>query len=163
MACVSMQLLIQGSEIVQSWKQIFLSFSLQKMEVPDETTLSTSYVFRGIEYIITMIIQGGNSLTVEVEDRLTADQWRAQFDSACNFRIFLLDVFFLYLQTCKSHSLARRLTAVKVYFTTTIKHLDSRGVQYFHTFKFSYTPSPPLFKSLLVFLSLNFTNSTTQI
>ena len=54
------------------------------MEVPDETTLSTSYVFRGIEYIITMIIQGGNSLTVEVEDRLTADQWRAQFDSACN-------------------------------------------------------------------------------
>lgn len=53
------------------------------MEVPDETTLSTSYVFRGIEYIITMIIQGGNSLTVEVEDRLTADQWRAQFDSAC--------------------------------------------------------------------------------
>ncbi|XP_022328744.2 centrosomal protein CCDC61-like isoform X1 [Crassostrea virginica] len=52
------------------------------MEVPDETTLSTSYVFRGIEYIITMIIQGGNSLTVEVEDRLTADQWRAQFDSA---------------------------------------------------------------------------------
>lgn len=52
------------------------------MDVPDETTLSTSYVFRGIEYIITMIIQGGNSLTVEVEDRLTADQWRAQFDSA---------------------------------------------------------------------------------
>ncbi|XP_062617834.1 centrosomal protein CCDC61-like [Saccostrea cucullata] len=52
------------------------------MEVPDETTLSTSYVFRGIEYIITIIIQGGNSLTVEVEDRLTADQWRAQFDSA---------------------------------------------------------------------------------
>lgn len=57
------------------------------MEVPDETTLSTSYVFRGIEYIITMIIQGGNSLTVEVEDRLTADQWRAQFDSACKLDI----------------------------------------------------------------------------
>lgn len=64
----------------------FISFA-QKMEVPDETTLSTSYVFRGIEYIITMIIQGGNSLTVEVEDRLTADQWRAQFDSACKTHV----------------------------------------------------------------------------
>ncbi|KAK3093960.1 hypothetical protein FSP39_022289 [Pinctada imbricata] len=47
----------------------------------DETTVSTSYVFRGIEYIVTMKVQSGVSLTVEVEDRLTADQWRASFDS----------------------------------------------------------------------------------
>lgn len=69
------------------------------MEVPDETTLSTSYVFRGIEYIITMIIQGGNSLTVEVEDRLTADQWRAQFDSACKLDICISLICFLFPST----------------------------------------------------------------
>lgn len=49
----------------------------------DETTVSSSYVFRGIEYIVTMTVQSGNTLTLEVEDRLTADQWRATFDSAC--------------------------------------------------------------------------------
>lgn len=48
----------------------------------DETTVSSSYVFRGIEYIVTMTVQSGNTLTLEVEDRLTADQWRATFDSA---------------------------------------------------------------------------------
>ncbi|OWF48721.1 Coiled-coil domain-containing protein 61 [Mizuhopecten yessoensis] len=47
----------------------------------EETTVSTSYVFRGIEYIVTMSTQA-QSLTLEVEDRLTADQWRATFDSA---------------------------------------------------------------------------------
>lgn len=48
----------------------------------EETTVTSSYVFRGVEYIVTMIVQGGNTLSVEVEDRLTADQWRATFDSA---------------------------------------------------------------------------------
>ena len=53
------------------------------MEGEEKTTVSTSYVFRGIEYIVTMSTTGGSSLAVEVEDRLTADQWRATFDSAC--------------------------------------------------------------------------------
>ncbi|CAG2203446.1 CCDC61 [Mytilus edulis] len=48
----------------------------------EETTVTSSYVFRGVEYIVTMIVQAGNTLSVEVEDRLTADQWRATFDSA---------------------------------------------------------------------------------
>ena len=52
----------------------------------DEATVTSSYVFRGVEYIVTMIVQGGNTLSVEVEDRLTADQWRATFDSACKIQ-----------------------------------------------------------------------------
>ncbi|KAL5008943.1 hypothetical protein ScPMuIL_014524 [Solemya velum] len=48
----------------------------------EESTLSNTYVFRGIEYIVTMCLQSGCQLLVEVEDRLTADQWRATFDSA---------------------------------------------------------------------------------
>lgn len=48
----------------------------------DETTVSAPYVFRGIEYIVTMSVQGSNNLMVEVEDKLTADQWRADFDTA---------------------------------------------------------------------------------
>ena len=51
----------------------------------DETTVSSPYVFRGIEYIVTMSVQGGNGLMVEVEDKLTADQWRADFDTECRF------------------------------------------------------------------------------
>lgn len=47
----------------------------------DETTVTAPYIFRGIEYVVTMNVQDGNSLRVEVEDKLTADQWRADFDS----------------------------------------------------------------------------------
>lgn len=49
----------------------------------DGSTVSAAYIFRGIEYIVTMSVKAENSLTVEVEDKLTADQWRADFDSAC--------------------------------------------------------------------------------
>ena len=51
----------------------------------DETTVSAPYIFRGIEYIVTMSVQGNNNLMVEVEDKLTADQWRADFDTACRY------------------------------------------------------------------------------
>jgi len=39
-----------------------------------------AYKFRGSDFHVTMECKGGN-LMVEVEDRLTADQWRATFDS----------------------------------------------------------------------------------
>jgi len=63
------------------------------MESEETTTISTSYVFRGIEYIVTMTTQGGASLTVEVEDRLTADQWRAAFDSACKLSCLISNLY----------------------------------------------------------------------
>ena len=52
-------------------------------DMEDETTVSAPYIFRGIEYIVNMTVQDGIGLCVEVEDKLTADQWRADFDSAC--------------------------------------------------------------------------------
>lgn len=48
----------------------------------DTTTVSAPYIFRGIEYIVTMTVKDGSTLTLEVEDKLTADQWRADFDAA---------------------------------------------------------------------------------
>ncbi|WAR20131.1 CCD61-like protein [Mya arenaria] len=48
----------------------------------EDQTVSAAYIFRGIEYIVTMLVKNENTLTVEVEDKLTADQWRADFDAA---------------------------------------------------------------------------------
>lgn len=44
-------------------------------------TVST-YVFRGFEYVVSMKVDDSHTLTVEVEDRLTADQWRGTFDGS---------------------------------------------------------------------------------
>ncbi|KAH0631551.1 hypothetical protein JD844_005924 [Phrynosoma platyrhinos] len=43
--------------------------------------LQADYVFRGVEHIVRMTVEG-NLLEVEVEDRLTTDQWRGEFDAA---------------------------------------------------------------------------------
>jgi hypothetical protein len=83
------------------------------MEVLDETTLSASYVFRGMEYIITMSVQDGISLTVEVEDRLTADQWRASLDTACEFGLPAIDL---------GVTMTVSMLFTRSYFTTTTPH-----------------------------------------
>lgn len=56
----------------------------------DNTTVSAAYIFRGVEYIVTMNVTDDSTVTVEVEDKLTADQWRADFDSACRFNSYLV-------------------------------------------------------------------------
>lgn len=43
-------------------------------------SLSTRHIFRGIEYVVSMFLRG-EVVIVEVEDRLTADQWRGEFDA----------------------------------------------------------------------------------
>ncbi|XP_067681537.1 centrosomal protein CCDC61-like isoform X2 [Haliotis asinina] len=43
--------------------------------------VSSAHLFRGSEYIVTLENQAG-AVLVEVEDKLSADQWRATFDSA---------------------------------------------------------------------------------
>ncbi len=60
--------------------------SYQTVKMGEENVISNSYVFRGMEYIVSMIVddQQGN-VTVEVEDRLTSDQWRGTFDAACKY------------------------------------------------------------------------------
>lgn len=47
-------------------------------------TLRANYVFRGIEYVISVTTtNNGRNLVVEVDDKLTADQWRGKFDVPC--------------------------------------------------------------------------------
>ena len=48
----------------------------------EDSSVVATYVFRGIEYVVTMNVSAA-ALTVEVEDRLTADQWRGSFDATC--------------------------------------------------------------------------------
>ncbi|KAL8219847.1 UNVERIFIED_CONTAM: hypothetical protein K2H54_034887 [Gekko kuhli] len=43
--------------------------------------LQADYIFRGVEHVVRMTVEG-NLLEVEVEDRLTTDQWRGEFDAA---------------------------------------------------------------------------------
>ncbi|CAH1792840.1 unnamed protein product [Owenia fusiformis] len=52
------------------------------MEPRDDCVTVGTYIFRGVEYVVTMNVTNGNSLIVEVEDRLAADQWRGTFDAA---------------------------------------------------------------------------------
>lgn len=43
--------------------------------------IQANYVFRGIDYVITMMVTG-DVLEVQVEDRLTSEQWRGEFEAA---------------------------------------------------------------------------------
>lgn len=48
----------------------------------DPSVVSSRHVFRGIEYVVTLMIDTDKEIFVlEVEDRLTSDQWRGQFDA----------------------------------------------------------------------------------
>nr|XP_054758866.1 centrosomal protein CCDC61-like [Lytechinus pictus] len=44
--------------------------------------VSSRFSFRGVDYIVSIWVNDDNLLTVEVEDRLTADQWRGSFEPA---------------------------------------------------------------------------------
>lgn len=44
--------------------------------------VSSRFTFRGVDYIVSMWVNDENFLSVEVEDRLTADQWRGSFEPA---------------------------------------------------------------------------------
>ena len=47
-------------------------------------TVTGSYTFRGMDYVVSMWLDDDqNTVTTEVEDRLTTDQWRGTFDAAC--------------------------------------------------------------------------------
>ena len=49
---------------------------------------SFRHVFRGIEYVVTLMIDSDKeTFVLEVEDRLTSDQWRGQFDARCKLKV----------------------------------------------------------------------------
>lgn len=45
-------------------------------------SLSARHIFHGIEYVVSMFLRDEHVI-LEAEDRLTADQWRAEFDARC--------------------------------------------------------------------------------
>lgn len=54
----------------------------------DPSVVSSRHVFRGIEYVVTLMIDSDKEIFVlEVEDRLTSDQWRGQFDARCKLKV----------------------------------------------------------------------------
>lgn len=44
--------------------------------------LQVDYIFRGVEHAVRVVVSG-QVLELEVEDRMTADQWRGEFDASC--------------------------------------------------------------------------------
>lgn len=58
-----------------------MNSSLRSEQV-DPTVMSSRHVFRGIEYVVTLMMDTVKEIFgLEVEDRLTSDQWRGQFDA----------------------------------------------------------------------------------
>ena len=55
---------------------------IEKMADANTGSLSVRHIFRGIEYIVSLFVRD-EVVVVEAEDRLTADQWRAEFDARC--------------------------------------------------------------------------------
>ena len=59
-----------------------------RSEALDPSLGSFRHVFRGIEYVVTLMIDSDKeTFVLEVEDRLTSDQWRGQFDARCKLKV----------------------------------------------------------------------------
>lgn len=59
-----------------------------RSEALDPSVGSFRHVFRGIEYVVTLMIDSDKeTFFLEVEDRLTSDQWRGQFDARCKLKV----------------------------------------------------------------------------
>ncbi|XP_068682956.1 centrosomal protein CCDC61-like isoform X1 [Montipora capricornis] len=59
-----------------------MNSSMRTAEQLDPTVLSSRHVFRGIEYVVTLMVDNDKEVfSLEIEDRLTSDQWRGQFDA----------------------------------------------------------------------------------
>ena len=67
-----------------------MNSSMRTAEQLDPTVLSSRHVFRGIEYVVTLMVDNDKEVfSLEIEDRLTSDQWRGQFDARCKLTINL--------------------------------------------------------------------------
>ena len=58
-----------------------------------EDHLVVGYQLRGIHYSITVERHTGNdgrTVLIQVEDKTTADQWKATFEKQCNLKIAVI-------------------------------------------------------------------------
>lgn len=58
------------------------SLSPATLAMDQPAGLQVDYVFRGVEHAVRVVVSG-QVLELEVEDRMTADQWRGEFDASC--------------------------------------------------------------------------------
>lgn len=54
------------------------------------TEVMEDIVFRGVEFSVKIEVDKG-VLMVEISELMTADQWRGEFDPACEYYVFILE------------------------------------------------------------------------
>lgn len=70
---------------------ILLNFSSNTPRAMDEgSEVMEDIVFRGVEFSVKIEVDNG-LLIVEINDLMTADQWRGDFDPACKLNTFIKD------------------------------------------------------------------------
>ena len=75
--------------------------SSARSEGIDPSVVSSRHVFHGIEYVVTLMIDTDKEIFVlEVEDRLTSDQWRGQFDARCKLEVKDMSLALEYIYHC---------------------------------------------------------------
>ena len=74
---LAFQLLSLGSQPL--WVSVS-STSPATLAMDQPAGLQVDYVFRGVEHAVRVMVSG-QVLELEVEDRMTADQWRGEFDA----------------------------------------------------------------------------------
>jgi len=67
---------------------LFLYFLAEKMAV--DTERYATFTFGGVEYTVSLSVQNGSQLTVQVEEHTSTDQWRNMFDANCELSAVLL-------------------------------------------------------------------------
>lgn len=55
--------------------------------------LMEDIVFRGVEFSVKIEVDRG-LLVVEISDSVTADQWKGEFDPACKWYIFQINLLY---------------------------------------------------------------------
>lgn len=55
------------------------------------TEVMEDIVFRGVEFSVKIEVDKG-VLIVEISELMTADQWRGEFDPACEYRVLYLRI-----------------------------------------------------------------------
>lgn len=59
-----------------------MNSSIRSTEPLDPGAVNSRHVFRGIEYVVSLTVDNNKEIFIlEVEDRLTSDQWRGEFDA----------------------------------------------------------------------------------
>jgi len=73
------------------------------------------YIFRGIEYLVTIqTLNNGTTLCIEVEDKVTADQWRGTFEASCN------SCFSFFASCCNNYKIVFNFLKIRFQYKTDI-------------------------------------------